>query len=175
MDHLLGKAPRGAALAAAILAAAAASAIANASTQQAGAYVIRGDASIAGFSTTGRLAEARRVFGSPATLRRSGDRLRSCLARWPAIGLTVTFRGRGCQGSSAFVRALITGRDWATLRGLAVGQSLAVLRRKYPDSRRRDDTWTLLSRRGVPTLSARVEGGRIRSLTVSAFQTTIRW
>lgn len=148
----------------------------NASTYAGRAYVIRGDAAIAGFRTSESLSDALRVFGKPATLQSVANRLRGCRATWSDMGLTLTFQGNGCKENSTFLQARITGRKWQTLRGLRVGQPLAELKRKYPEARQEPgNVWVILTRGSVDTLSARVDRGRIQYLFVSAYQTTVRW
>jgi hypothetical protein len=137
---------------------------------------IRGDAALGGFKTSGRFSDALRVFGSPTRKHDLALPPRGCRATWAEQGLTAVFDGDGCTAKSAFVRATATGGRWRTLRGLAVGQSLSQLLRRYSDATPEGKgRWSLLRRGGRTTLGARVNHNRVASFDISAGVTSVRW
>jgi hypothetical protein len=127
-------------------------------------------------------AAAVRAFGRPTSLRPNAYQTNRCTGSWPSLGLTITFETEAPQPCSATKLALsfwagatIRARLWRTDRGLRVGDSLAKLRRLYPDAQVRKTTavetrWVLVSVPGevapVIYLEARVLHGRVIVLDV---------
>jgi hypothetical protein len=116
---------------------------------------------IGAFSVSGRRARSVRAFGTLFT--REG-----CRVRWPKLGLTLEF-GRRCRrlAVATIGRQPVPGaalvHTWATERGLRVGDRARVVRRLYPDARRRHGVYTL-----APRLRAVLRGGRVQLLRVRA-------
>lgn len=81
------------------------------------------------------------ALGKPTSLSSEGN---PCTARWAKLGLRILFTSFGgatsCADSNAQT-AVIKGpagrRAWRTQRGLRVGDTLARLRRLYPNARRK--------------------------------------
>ena len=109
-------------------------------------------------------AAARALLGAPGTREPTSD---ACRLHWPGRGLTIVYaspRERDpCQAGDA-VGVLVRKPGVATANGLAVGDSLAELRRAYPVAERRPDGWWLLSDKGRRTLMARVDGRRVDTI-----------
>lgn len=143
-------------------------------------FVVQGDRVVGGLHIgRGTLADARRRFGSPSTVRSRASGL-ECDAGWSRIGLKLAFldfSNRACQ-DGVLVTATITSRSaWRTAVGLRVGDSMARLLRLYPRAslHRASPPWTgywLVARRTCaevgsipyPGLLARVRGGRVTAL-----------
>lgn len=139
-------------------------------------FIIRGNAVIGGFRTSGNMADAISAFGGEYSARNIRGRLRSCLVRWPRLELSMVFTGNGCKGNSSFVRSAATGARWKTYRGLQIGASVAALKRTYPGAARgAKDVWILLRRQSKSTLLARMHDGRVSSFVVSSYRDVIRW
>jgi hypothetical protein len=104
---------------------------------------------------------ARATLGEPKSREPATD---SCRIRWPGRGLTIVYtasRGRDpCQAGKA-VGVLVRKPGVATADGLAVGDSLAELKRTYPAAEARPDGWWALAGEGQRTLMAHVEGRRV--------------
>jgi hypothetical protein len=139
--------------------------------------IVRGDVQIGRFQVKrdGTLGGAIRAFGQPSSLRRRDV---TCLARWQALGVRISFYNLGgqnpCQGRYGyFGEAIVTGRGWATAKGLRIGDPARRVSALY-GRRRVSGAWVwLLTRRspfgegGVyPALSARLYGGRVTAFRV---------
>jgi hypothetical protein len=116
-------------------------------------------ARIGAFPAGGRRARAVRSFG------RSYER-RGCRMRWPKIAVTLEL-GPHCRGLAEAtigrqpIRGAALVHTWATAVGLLVGDRARVLRRLYPDARRRHGDYVL-----EPRLRAVVRRGRVQALRV---------
>jgi hypothetical protein len=114
-------------------------------------------ARIGEFPTGARRARAVRAFG------RSYERA-GCRMTWPKVALTIEF-GRRCRHmiSATIGRQRIRGaalvHTWATALGLRVGDRVRVLRRLYPDARRRAGVYAL-----EPRMRVVVRRGRVQAL-----------
>jgi len=118
---------------------------------------------------------AVRTFGPPSARVAGGSG--SCVARWPRLGLEMTFSSTTpapCSPSglsrSVWFGAIASGDRWRTDRGLAIGDSLATLRRLYPQAYLRTEpsrlpAWILVWIRGevgrTVYLQAAVRSGRV--------------
>lgn len=87
--------------------------------------VVRGDVQIGHYlvKRDGTLDGAIRAFGQPSNLRGGGV---ICIARWRESGLQISFYNLGGQNPCErqfgfFGQAIITGRQWATAKGLRLG------------------------------------------------------
>jgi hypothetical protein len=124
---------------------------------------------------------ARAVFGAPSTVIATGPS-GNCVTTWPGIGLTMRFYTLGITKDrcASFASAEMTGRAWRTPRGLANGDSLARLKRLYPNARLHSGpafagrhAWWLVTRTyrvgpfPYPGLYARVRSGQVVALGVS--------
>jgi hypothetical protein len=143
-------------------------------------YVVQGDRAVGGLRIAhDTLAQARRRFGAPSTVRARASGV-ECNAVWKRIGLRLAFldfSGRACQ-DGVLVTATITSRSaWRTAVGLRVGDPVARVRRLYPRATLHPASppWTgywLVTRRTCaevgaipyPGLLARVRGGRVTAL-----------
>jgi hypothetical protein len=116
-------------------------------------------ARIGAFPAGGRRARAVRSFGR--LYERDG-----CRMTWRKLALTLDF-GRGCRRLEAAtigrqpIRGAALVHTWATALGLRVGDRARVLRRLYPDARRRGALVVL-----EPRLRAIVRRGRVERLRV---------
>lgn len=143
--------------------------------------VIRGDWRLAGYrvKADGTLGGAVNAFGQPSRLTRTSDI--TCSASWRSRGLRIGFYNLGgfnpCARSRGhFSNAVVTGRQWETGPGLAVGDRNTRLRRLYPDARWASAPggagWWLITRRSpggegsYPGLLARMREGRVAALVV---------
>ena len=113
-------------------------------------FAVRGDTKIGAYAVRadGSLGGAIRAFGRPTTTRHTFGR-GTCRAVWTRHGLTIDFYNLGggdaCQPRDGrFSRAFLRGDHWMTTKRLRVGDSVAKLRRLYPDAP---------FRRGEPRLS----------------------
>jgi hypothetical protein len=118
---------------------------------------------------------AVRAFGQPSA--HAAGEPGSCVARWPSLGLQMTFSSAApapCSptslGRAVWFGATVSGVRWRTDRGLRIGDSLATLRRLYPQAYLRKQpslpaAWILVWIRGEvgPTvyLQAAVRSGRV--------------
>ena len=143
-------------------------------------YVVQGDRAVGGLQIArGTLAQARRRFGAPSTVRARASGV-ECNAVWNRLGLRLAFldfSGRACQ-DGVLVTATITSRSaWRTAVGLRVGDSAARIRQLYPRAsfHPASPPWTgywLVTRRTCaevgalpyPGLLARVRSGRVSAL-----------
>ena len=120
---------------------------------------------------------AVKAFGLPSARAPGGAG--SCTVRWQGLGLAMTFSSSEpapCAssrlGRSVWFGATASGVRWRTDRGLAVGDSLARLRRLYPQAylraRPSPAAWILVWIRGEvgPTvyLQATLRSGRVTAL-----------
>ncbi|HEX2410520.1 MAG TPA: hypothetical protein VHJ39_05090 [Solirubrobacteraceae bacterium] len=121
---------------------------------------------------------AQAAFGPPS--ESTSERL-SCTMRWEADGVEVRFYDLGggdpCVDGD-FCSATISGREWATTKGLQIGESARRVEELYPDAEKIQEPgvvirWVLeegVSPCGVDAkggLEANSGGGRIFSLEVS--------
>jgi cutinase len=123
------------------------------------------------------LGETITRFGQPASEHRYGQNGENCSVSWPSAHVTGTFTValggtyNGCApGASTMILTL--GPGWRTDTGLSVGQSVANLRRLYPDARATGNDWTLVeyfygAGYYVTELGAMTSGGTITALTVA--------
>jgi hypothetical protein len=138
-------------------------------------YVVQGDTVLAGYAVKrdGTLRGAIERFGPGQRRLVAGGSI--CRARWPGIGLTITFYNLGGQNPCTprfgfFGRAIVTGARWRTAKGLAIGDPVARLRRLFPEARHRGvdgfrGYWlvvrTTQAAGTYPGLLARVRDGRV--------------
>lgn len=92
---------------------------------------------IAGWQTQKPLGAAIGAFGKPTSLRRESW---ECVATWKALRMTASFYNLGgqapCSRAGGMLgTAIMRGKRWQTDRGLAVGDTLAQVRRAYPSAR----------------------------------------
>ena len=144
-------------------------------------FAVRGDTKIGAYAVRadGGLGGAIRAFGRPTTTRHTFGR-GTCRAVWTRHGLTIDFYNLGggdaCRPRDGrFSRAFLRGDHWMTTKRLRVGDSVAKLRRLYPDApfrrgepRLSPSGYWLLTRRSVfgdgseyPGLLAEVSRGRV--------------
>ena len=108
------------------------------------------------------LAQVRKLYGPGTANARGGI----CRVAWRALGLTATFAG--CGGGSVLTGATVTGRQWSSLDGVHVGESIA--RMRWDDqgaTRRSGRTWLLggVGRKHPPRLLAVIgTNGRVAAL-----------
>jgi hypothetical protein len=138
--------------------------------------VIRSDEWIGSYAvkTDGTLGGAITAFGRPSSVKPSRDGF--CSARWSGLGLAITFYNLGGQNACGrttgyFGEALISAPGWRTSRGLAIGDSLARLRRVFPAAKQHGSRWWLVPRFTQATgsyagLSAGIRGGKISNFQV---------
>jgi hypothetical protein len=113
-------------------------------------------------------AAAVKAFGRPATLG-PDEAGRSCIARWANLGLDVRFASgaakpcaRDSLRSGSWAGATVYAGEWRTAAGLRVGDTVARLRRLYPQARYADrpplpPRWLLVYRRGEVGLTVSLE------------------
>jgi hypothetical protein len=116
-------------------------ALASPATAAARSFVIQGDTNIGGYAVKadGTLDGAIEEFGEPTSLRGTsyqGQPRIACVARWPHLGLRISFYNLGGQDACEpqygnFSEALITGKRWRTSKGLRIGDSARRLRSLY--------------------------------------------
>jgi len=124
------------------------------------------------------LSDSIARFGQPTSEQRYGpDGGVNCRVTWPDEHITGTFTvaysgiNDGCvPGSGTMVLTL--GDGWKTKTGLAVGQSVADLRRVYPNAAAKGNNWTLVryfygAGYYITELGAVVSHGTISDLTVA--------
>jgi hypothetical protein len=129
---------------------------------------------------------AIRAYGKPDGKSPSG-----CPNKWRKLGVRIVTAdfggGPACAASTPVQTIVVTGRRWATERGLKVGDSLDRVRELYPELKRFSDlygkapvyrhTWALVLEESVvggppnliDRLSAEIRGRKVRSLTVSPY------
>jgi hypothetical protein len=116
---------------------------------------------IGAFPVLAHRARSVRAFGT--SFARDG-----CRMTWPRLALTLEF-GRHCRRLAVAtigrqpIRGAALIHTWATERGLRVGDRVRVLRRLYPEARRRRGVYAL-----APRLSAVTRRGRVELLRVRA-------
>ena len=85
---------------------------------------------------SGRVEDASVAFGEPSS--REAESKISCRVTWQPLGLDILFYNLGARDpcfEGHFCRASITGRQWATTRGLQAGESVRRLWELYPDAK----------------------------------------
>jgi hypothetical protein len=140
--------------------------------------------------TTPTFAAAVAAFGRETSCTRLEKLPAFARAEWRELGLRMVFGSYGPGGAhpcrarrSVFLdNARAYGKQWQTSRGLKVGDSLAKLRRLYPQARLRTYTrgvasvhgWWLVVRRSrvpddhqVPALLATIRANRVTALVVN--------
>lgn len=133
-------------------------------------FVIRGDHSFAGVGFRMNLADAKRVFGAPSSVRM---RPQSCIVSWRRYGLVVqffAFEPNPCKVGTV-LSATMTGSRWHTLSGLRIGDPASAVKQKHPRATLHDDGWWLVSRKTCElggfqpygSLVARLRNGRVSS------------
>jgi hypothetical protein len=114
------------------------------------------------------------ALGEPSSVSGSGV---PCTARWSGLGLRILFTSFGgatsCSGANA-QRAVVKGpagrNAWRTQRGLRVGDSLARLRRLYPDARRKPGARVVVYQRDPVIGDGSIITALIRSRRVASLQ-----
>lgn len=93
-----------------------------------------------GMSNPGSLQRATRIFGRPTTAFADSSPV-DCDVRWDDLGIRALFQDFGapsgqCQPQSQFNLSMVTlsGPRWVTAAGLRLGDSVAALRRDYPQA-----------------------------------------
>jgi hypothetical protein len=126
------------------------------SSASAASYVIQGDYKIGAFAVkdNGTLDGAIRAFGRPTSMRYSGRTTSGCVVRWTPLGLRIHFYNLGghdaCKRQYGyFGRALITGKQWRTSKGLRIGEPSRRLYVLY-SPRRFTGPWAWLLTRYTP-------------------------
>jgi hypothetical protein len=114
-----------------------------------------------------------RTFGRPSRRTRNGQ---YCNIGWAGRGMTIVLVAGQAKNPCTSGRAtggVATARRWHTAKGLAVGASLAELRRRYPTARNVGSDWWKLgsirnsrSKEAIP-LHAHVRDGRVDKLLVN--------
>lgn len=130
------------------------------------------------------LSDALRAFGKPSRLTSlyAGN---GCRVRWSSKRVIADFddyggRPRGesvCSSRHGYLTSARLGRGWRTSRGVRVGASSHVIRRRYPAATYVNGRWWLVTKRQVvgtddpnahePVLAASVRKGRVSSLLAS--------
>jgi hypothetical protein len=114
-----------------------------------------------------------RTFGPPSRRTRKGP---YCNVGWATRGMTIVLVAdqakNPCTSGSA-AGGVATARGWHTTKGLAVGASLAELRRRYPTAKNVGSDWWKLgsiqssrSQEAIP-LHAHIRRGRVDKLLVN--------
>jgi hypothetical protein len=127
---------------------------------------------------SGRAEDAFLAYGDPSS-RQQTDKT-SCRMAWRQLGLEISFYNLGANDpcfEGRFCSATITGRQWATSRGLQVGESVRRLWELYPEAKQRPDGALVYyglepgtypcGRDAVGGLEAVTAGGLIGSFTVT--------
>jgi hypothetical protein len=123
---------------------------------------------------------ARKAFGAATSC--TPAHIDVATARWGKIGLTIRLATYGSLPHGRNVctapdrgkidRATMTGSAWRSAQGLRIGDTLAQLRKRYPDAKLHSGIWWLIIAKGYiganspneyPVLSARVRDGRVTS------------
>ncbi len=106
------------------------------------AFVLR-DNSFAGLGFRATKANAVRLFGAPAIVRRQGT---SCFATWPRAGVQIEFFAFApadpCAAGTV-LRATLSGGRWRTAKGLRVGDATPRIAALYPHATKHRDGWWL--------------------------------
>lgn len=134
-------------------------------------------ATLDGRRTPESIAQAIRRFGRPRRKHRYGPAGVDCAMSWPRDHVSGTFTvanggsRNGCDPGAGTIM-LTLGRGWRTNRGLAVGDSIAQLRRDYPAASEQGRSWALVryfygAGYEVTELGAVARHGAIMSLTVA--------
>ncbi len=124
-------------------------------------------------SVNPRLRAAVRAFGQPDSRRGGGD---ICRVRWDRFGLLIRFQNFGgfnsCGPRGLAQKAVVAGdRPWRTTKGLRIGDSVARIKRLYPNARQTPRGFRIISGIlpfGTPVPYA-VVGARLQGGDVSAF------
>ena len=108
------------------------------------------------------------LYGKPAASRPGPG----CTEVWTTIGLTATFAGSRCTGTSVLERATVTRSPWSSLTQVFVGDTVARLRFEDPTAKLvassgSGSTWRLArgGASGHAELVAQSAGGKITALT----------
>ncbi len=146
-------------------------------------FVVRGDMQIGAFKTRGgAVADAKKAFGTPSTVRKKNAS--QCTAVWRDLGLVISFlsleRRDPCK-RGFLVLGTMTSRRWTTSAGLRIGNTAtparihaAYPRATYHRNAGPSSGWWLVTRKycelggnaPYPGLLARVSSGRISALVV---------
>lgn len=128
-------------------------------------------------SRTPTIKRVSDVFGRPTSKRLANKVL--CVVDWRTLGVRGNFvnlgaprRGRTTCSTTVgkLQTAEIRGRRWRTQNGLAVGDSVARLRKLHPDARRHGTTWWLATKASqlggdgsgrIPIVRANVKDGKV--------------
>jgi hypothetical protein len=113
-----------------------------------------------------RYGALTRLYGQPQQLEFST----TCRATWPAIGLVAAFDGLCSSKSAALTGAEVSGREWSSLSGVHIGDSLAEMRWQNPGAKQVSrDQWLLASGRGRhgSKLYALVAAGRVTAFVAA--------
>jgi hypothetical protein len=150
-------------------------------TETIGPWRVQGNSSLAG---------AIAAFGAPSRCRKLSGLPGFASVEWQALGLRAVFGTYGSGGARPcqavhtvrLDNARTSSKDWVTGRGLRVGDSVAKLRRLYPQATLRTYVrgvapargWWLVVRtsrvpdlHSVPALLATARAGRVTSFVVS--------
>jgi hypothetical protein len=142
-------------------------------------FVVRGDTQIGAFKVRGGvLADAKKAFGPPTTVRKKNPS--QCTVTWRGLGLVISFLSlerRDPCNTGFLVLGTMTSRRWTTSAGLRIGTSAtpARIHAAYPRATHHPNSgWWLVTRKycelggnaPYPGLLARVSGGRISALVV---------
>jgi hypothetical protein len=137
-------------------------------------FVVRGDHSFAGVGLGAKLADAKKVFGAPNSLRQ--DHM-SCFATWKRYALVVeffAFEPHPCTAGTVLT-ATMTSARWHTLSGLHVGDAASTVKTRHPVATLHSDGWWLVTRKvcglgnfqPYAALLARVRAGHVSALVLS--------
>ena len=141
-------------------------------------FVVRSDTQIGAFKARGGvLADAKKAFGAPTTVRKKNAS--ECTVTWRKLGLVISFLSlerRDPCNTGFLVLGTMTSRRWTTAAGLRIGNAAtpARIRAAYPRAIRHANGWWLVTRKycelggnaPYPGLLARVSKGRISALVV---------
>jgi hypothetical protein len=153
-------------------------------------FTINGDLWLGEFRIygDGTLYSAIRVFGEPSSVRElqsSPHVVRRCIVTWRVLGLTTTFYGgsgrnqSGCKPQfGCLERAIITGRQWRTTKGIRIGDPREFLFARYPAAPwrtgGRDGEWYWLILRPYhgtgtyPAFAAKLHNGWVTAFRIIA-------
>jgi hypothetical protein len=144
-------------------------------------FVIQADFKLGDYpiKRDGSLAGALEAFGPPSSIRKD-DQLQ-CVVRWRRLGLRIVFYNLGGRDPCVprfgrFSEALVTGRQWRTASGLAIGDPETMLLRRHPRARHTPTTvswWSLVvrrspfgARRPYGALQAKIHRGRVSAFVI---------